>query len=117
MLIAFTQRDSNGTVKEEARRQENHFCQASQKDGKRQKAPQIRRHPTTEGSDANFDASGDLTTRPSRSHQAAGAWLLVPSRWGLVAGAKPLGLGCWCLAAGAWLLVPGRWGLVAGAPL
>jgi hypothetical protein len=77
ILSLFIQKDRDGTGKEEARRQENHFCQTSQKDGKRQKAPQVRRHPAPEGGDSNFDASGVLTTRASRSRQAASAWSLA----------------------------------------
>ena len=57
------QRNRDGTDKEEACRQENHFCETSQKDGKRQKAPQVGRHPATEGRDFNASASRDLTAR------------------------------------------------------
>ena len=77
ILSSFTQRDRDGTGKEEASRQENHFCQTSQKDGKRQKAPQVRRHSAPEGSDPNLDASGVLTTPASRSRQAISAWPLA----------------------------------------
>ena len=66
-------RGRDGTDKEEARRQEDHFCQTGQKDGKRQKAPEVRRHPASEGRDANSDASGVLTTQASGSRQAASA--------------------------------------------
>jgi hypothetical protein len=65
----FTQKDRNGTGKEEARRQENHFCQTSPQDSKRQKTPQVGRHPTPEGGDSSFDASGVLTTPASRSER------------------------------------------------
>lgn len=77
ILSIFTQKDRDGTGKEEARGQENHFCQTSQKDGKRQKAPQVRRHPAPESGDASFDTSGVLTFRASRSRQAASAWPLT----------------------------------------
>ena len=63
--VSFTWKNPNGTGKEEARRQENHFCQTSQEDGKRQEAPQVRRHPASEGGDSNVDASGVLTTQES----------------------------------------------------
>ena len=60
-----SKRNQDGTVKEEARGQENHFCQASQEDGQWQKAPQVRRHPACEVGDADFDASGVLTGEPN----------------------------------------------------
>jgi hypothetical protein len=41
ILNSFTQRSRHGTGKEEARRQENHFCQTSSQDGKRQETPQV----------------------------------------------------------------------------
>ena len=77
ILTLFTRKDRDGTVQEEARRQENHFCQASQKDGKRQKAPQVRRHPAPESGGSDFDASSVLTARAGRSRQAASAWSLA----------------------------------------
>jgi hypothetical protein len=52
----------------------NHFRQTSQKDGKRQKAPQVRRYPASQGGDSQFGACGFLTTRTRRSRQAASAW-------------------------------------------
>ena len=41
ILSRFYSKGRDGTVKEEARRQEDHFYQAGQKDGKRQKAAQV----------------------------------------------------------------------------
>ena len=70
ILGFFTPKDRDGTGKEEARRQENHFCETSQKDGKWQKAPQVRRHPAPEGGDSDFDASGVLTIWASRARRA-----------------------------------------------
>ena len=67
ILSFFTLKDRHGTGKEEARRQENHFCQASPQDCQRKEAPQVRRHPTPEGGGSGVDASGFLTTRASRS--------------------------------------------------
>lgn len=77
ILSLVTPKDRDGTGKEEARGQENHFCQTSQKDGKRQKAPQVRRHPAAEGGDSNFHASGELTTQARGSLHATLAWSLA----------------------------------------
>lgn len=74
ILDPLTRETRNGTGKEEACRQENHFCQAGQEDGKWQKAPQVRRHPAAEGGVPNFDASRGLTTLASKSRPAASAW-------------------------------------------